>query len=144
MIYHKSSGGVVFNPTLDSVRLVYKKERSEWLLPKGHVRDGESLLDAAKREIREETGLRDFILVGNSPADSITYRFEKDGQENEKTVYFFLAVTLSEKQGRRTPQMDEEGLDSEWVPVAKIAEYAKGNELPAIQKAYEQLKGFAG
>ena len=72
-----------------------------WDFAKGHVEPGESDLDAARREVREETGLADVDL---DPAFSrqITYFFRKNsGKLVHKTVVFFLgrtdtdAVTIS-------------------------------------------------
>ncbi len=49
------AGGVVWNPPLGVV--VVNQNHNSWSLPKGHIEPDESLLDAAVREIREETGI---------------------------------------------------------------------------------------
>lgn len=56
-----SAGGIV----LDSKGrvLVVQQNRNSWSLPKGHVESGETPLDAARREIGEETGLSGLTLL---------------------------------------------------------------------------------
>ena len=55
-----SAGGIVLN-TKKQVLLV--SQVTSWSFPKGHVEKGESILDAAKREIYEESGIQDLKLI---------------------------------------------------------------------------------
>ena len=55
-------GGIIFNKQLDSVLIVLNKNsyfngENKWGFPKGHRNPKERILDCAKREIKEETGI---------------------------------------------------------------------------------------
>jgi len=57
----ESAGGVVRGP--DGRIVLVRQHGNSWSFPKGHVEEGESRLDAAQREIFEETGIADLELV---------------------------------------------------------------------------------
>eukprot|EP01047_Picozoa_sp_COSAG01_P070392 COSAG01_NODE_10656_length_2111_cov_2.363817_3_plen_78_part_00 len=61
MIKTKSAGGVILN-TANKIAMVEQKNNI-WSLPKGHLENNESELDAAVREIHEETGLINITLI---------------------------------------------------------------------------------
>ena len=54
-----SSGAVVVRDTADGLRFLLLRAFDHWDFPKGIVEDGEGALEAARREIEEETTLCD-------------------------------------------------------------------------------------
>ncbi len=60
-----ASGGVVVRVSGDETFVAFTREGDmrEFVLPKGGVELGESLLAAARREIEEETGLSEITLI---------------------------------------------------------------------------------
>src|SRR3989344_9072207 len=56
------AGGVVLND--EGLVLVVNSRGNSWSLPKGHLEKGESPLEAAVREIKEESGVTELDLHG--------------------------------------------------------------------------------
>ena len=98
-----SAGGVVFRQTSDGVRfLLIKDPYKKWGLPKGHVDAGESLEEAADREVTEETGLGDLVQRGR--LGEIEWRFRLHGKLVQKRCHFFL---FEAPTGKPCPQAEE-------------------------------------
>lgn len=68
-----AAGAVLVDPGTGQVLLLHHQGEDRWCFPKGHVEPGESLLRAALREVREETGIAEVDL--REEVASTTYRF---------------------------------------------------------------------
>jgi 8-oxo-dGTP pyrophosphatase MutT (NUDIX family) len=79
-------------------------------LPKGHVDPGETPIEAATREVREETGIvsEPVCKLGES-----RYWYRRDGRTIGKTVQFFLF----EHVGGDTADHDDEVEEVRWIPL---------------------------
>lgn len=144
MKVHQTAGAVLFNQDLDKVFLIHKKERDEWLLPKGHIEDGESVVDTAKREVYEETGYKKFVILGSTPVVKNEFEFEdKEDKKAKKIIALFTAILTSNDRDQ-TEEMKNEGLSGAWWPIEEAVEKAAHDDIrEAIKKANEQVRDLS-
>lgn len=74
--------------------LLIQHHAGHWGFPKGHADAGETALEAACREFREETGITEFEVFGEVTF-SEKYAFSRSGQRYDKTVVYYLANVQS-------------------------------------------------
>lgn len=70
--------------------LMVQLKAGHWGFPKGHANPGEAPLDAAIRELEEETGLTVHQFLQESAHDE-HYIFTLHGKKIDKTVTYFIA-----------------------------------------------------
>ena len=96
-------------------------------LPKGHPEDGESPVDAALREVREEAGVEARLV---EPLGDVRYWYTRDGRRIAKVVSFFLLDYVS-------GAVDDHDFEVEhacWMPLEEAAReltYAGEREMAA-------------
>lgn len=59
---HRTAGGIVLGDS-GTIALVRNRKETLWFFPKGHIEEGETDEQAARREIEEETGLTNLELI---------------------------------------------------------------------------------
>jgi diadenosine hexaphosphate hydrolase (ATP-forming) len=66
IVREPTSGGIVFRLTPDKKDveiLLIQDSKGRWTIPKGHIEPGETAKMTARREIEEETGLKNFDVL---------------------------------------------------------------------------------
>jgi bis(5'-nucleosidyl)-tetraphosphatase len=97
MIEEVSAGAVIFLDKDGERRyLALHYPAGHWDFPKGGLERGESEEDAARREIKEETGLTVDSFIPNFKK-KIEYRYRRADGLSHKQVIFFLAKASSDK-----------------------------------------------
>jgi 8-oxo-dGTP pyrophosphatase MutT (NUDIX family) len=100
-LYETSCGSVVYSNIKGSIRylLVKNKRSANWGFPKGHIEQGETKYDCARREVFEETGLRIKIHLGYEGLSKYKLKGKVD-----KRVFIYvsttpnIATTIQEKE----------------------------------------------
>lgn len=110
----EAAGGIVTNPNKE---ILFIKRLSKWDLPKGKVEKGESLEQAALREVEEETGLRELILE-NFINNTFHIYTERNGDRVLKTTYWFKMSYVG--SGTATPQLEEGITEVDWKNDSRI------------------------
>lgn len=113
----KSCGIVVFSEDAGVRRyLILHYEEGHWDLPKGHVEEGETEEETARRETFEETGISELEFVPGF-RKTISYSFKRKGMMVPKEVVFFLARTSAKEV-----YLSDEHIGYAWLPYLQAAE----------------------
>jgi 8-oxo-dGTP pyrophosphatase MutT (NUDIX family) len=106
-----SAGGVVYRLEKEEpLFLLIRDSYANWGFPKGHLEPGERAEEAALREVREETGVRDLELRG--AIDTIEWYFRFRGRLIRKACHFFLMETTD---SHTAPQRAEGITACQWL-----------------------------
>ena len=131
LIFHRRPGA----PTHNEVRFLLLDYGRHWDFAKGHVDPGETDMQAAVRELREETGIREIVPVPDFQRE-ITYFFRSARHGLiRKTVMFFLAEVT-----KPDVILSEEHVGYDFLPyeqALKRATFAAGKEL--LRAAHARL-----
>ena len=122
----KDAAGGLVQSNDDKFLFIYRKKK--WDLPKGGVEKKELIIEAAKREVTEETGVAD-IIVNNQLSE--TYHIFKKGKNYrlKKTYWFKMSTSY---MGPLIPQVEEGIMKTEWIShndINNLLEYVDGEKM---------------
>ena len=121
--------------------MVVLHKAGHWAFPKGHSKAGESILDTAKRELYEETGINN-IKIENGKEFLEQYFFDEDNQTHKKTVRYFIGFT-PDKETNTPDEFKQEIKQTKWlnyIEASKTLTFKKSKKI--LEEVKEYLKKY--
>lgn len=127
---HITASAFVVNPARTHVLLIDHAFLKMWLQPGGHWECDVSLLDAARREVVEETGVI-CEIEESVPLDIDSHTIPANEKKNEDAHvhHDFVFLATADPEAELTHQV-EEVHEAKWIPIADIM--GLGNRLSRI------------
>lgn len=134
MLHEKSCGAIVYRKFHGNTEILLIKHvnSGHWSFPKGHVEEGETEIETAKREIMEETSID--VIIDPTFRETVTYSPKKD---TVKVVVYFLA------KAKNVDYVAQENEISEirWVDISHAAHILSyENDRTIVTKAKNAIK----
>lgn len=137
-----SAGAIVFRRVKKDILflLIFTRKSQAWGFPKGHGEDGESILDTALREVREESGITDLSFIRGFEEELvypiISKRPPHAGEQVEKHSLYFLAQATQQE----VVIDNDEIIDYKWLPYQEALQCLKFDNLRnLLAKAKERI-----
>jgi 8-oxo-dGTP pyrophosphatase MutT (NUDIX family) len=118
----EAAGGLIRN---EEDRYLIMKRRDKWDLPKGKVNPGETIPQAAIREVTEECGLHGLEIIGPLLSTYHCYWFEEQSIL-KRTSWFEIFYSGREVP---SPQWDEDITEIRWVRKEELGEVTRNTYL---------------
>jgi 8-oxo-dGTP diphosphatase len=128
---------VVFGYDADELKVLLIQRalgpfKGKWALPGGFVRLDETIDNAARRELAEETGLKDVFLEQLYTFGAIG----RDPRERVVSVAHYALVKLSDHRAKAAT----DAANAEWFPISKVPKLAF-DHADILATAMSRLKG---
>ncbi|MEX0929928.1 MAG: NUDIX hydrolase [Balneolales bacterium] len=105
-----AAGGLVFKIENGQTQVLLIHRKGLWDLPKGKLDDDESIPRCAVREVAEETGCEQPLIV--KELTPTVHYYSEEGQKIEKTTHWFVMII----RGRAfSPQLEEDIIEVRWI-----------------------------
>ncbi len=134
-----SAGGVIYAKRRGQIKIVLVgkfKPFVTWRIPKGHQEKGEKIIETARREVAEESGLK---VTGGPKLGCTNFFFVHP--VDDKFIHKYVHYFLFKKQGGSVQKHDKEYDKAKWfsIPAAIKAATFKNDKL-ILKRAAKIIK----
>jgi 8-oxo-dGTP diphosphatase len=119
------------------VRRGHEPLKGEWSLPGGAVELGETLAEALRREVSEETGLE--IRIG--PVVDVIDRVHRTADGRIEYHFVVVDYLCAPRGGRLTPASDAD--EACWAPIVDLGRYRLTDQAAAVIAKAAAMNGAA-
>ena len=120
--------------------------KSFWQMPQGGVDENESYLEAAKRELEEETGIKSIKLI-KELNEWLEYNLPKEligkiwkGKYRGQKQKWFIMKFLGKKNEININTKKPEFLDWKWLEISKLPDVAVKFKIDIYKKIKKELE----
>lgn len=137
MIEKISSMAIVVAKKEKNLKALLLNNDGEWVFPKGHLEANETELDAAIRELYEESNVK--VNAQESIGQVDEYKFYFSGENAVKVIKVFAFIINDERE--ITYNKNEGFIDGKWVEVDYALKMLKHNDAKnALEKTIKKIK----
>ena len=134
IIFSKEKGKICY--LLLNYAALGRVQRTYWGFPKGHIEKGEKTSETIRREVREETGLKDIQFIDGFK-ETEKYFFKKGTKTIFKIVFYLLAQTQIKEI-----KISFEHIGYKWLPFEEtLKQLTFKNAKEILKKADNFLQG---
>jgi 8-oxo-dGTP pyrophosphatase MutT (NUDIX family) len=132
----RAAGGIVWRRTSEDsdieVAVIHRPRYDDWTIPKGKLAKGESFLEAALREVLEETG---FKVLPEAELGEVRYtKTNSDGLPRPKVVHYWVMKAVS-GQFAPTEEVDE----LRWLTIDEAAKVLTRDSDHEVLARFEEV-----
>lgn len=135
IVREPTSGGIVFRFTPDKKDieiLLIQDSKERWTIPKGHIEPGETAKVTARREIEEETGLKNVSIL--TWLGKIHFKYRRLEKLVLMTTQIYLVQALDDRE-TPTPEKWMKGIQwFSFTDALEVIEYEDIEKLMLIAK----------
>ena len=130
IVREPTSGGIVFRLTSDAKDveiLLIQDSKGRWTIPKGHIEPGETAKVTARREIEEETGLRNISIL--TWLGKIHFKYRRADKLVLMTTQIYLVQALD---NREMPMAEKWMKGIRWFPFTEALEAVEYEDIEKL------------
>lgn len=138
-IAHITSSAFVVNKKRDKVLMVYHNIFKAWSWTGGHADGDDDLLHVAKKEVKEETGVKNIKPISNDiiSLDIIPVKGHiRKGKFVSPHLHLSIAYLLEADENEELVVKPDENSGVQWIPLSKIDTFS--NE-PHMMNIYNKI-----